>query len=94
VDFTARWCLTCKVNEKFALDVPSVRRKLKETGTVAFRADYTDQDPRIAAELKRHQRAGVPLVVVFPKAADQPAILLPATLTPGIVLEALARAAQ
>jgi thiol:disulfide interchange protein DsbD len=94
VDFTARWCLTCKANEKFALDVPSVRTKLKETGAVAFRADYTNPDPRITEELKRHGRAGVPLVVVFPKAANQPGIVLPATLTPGIVLEALVKAAQ
>jgi thiol:disulfide interchange protein DsbD len=94
VDFTARWCLTCQANEKFALEAPSVRRKLKETGTVAFRADYTNADPRIAAELQRHGRAGVPLVVVFPKTANQPGIVLPATLTPGIVLAALARAAQ
>jgi thiol:disulfide interchange protein DsbD len=94
VDFTARWCLTCMANEKFAINVPSVRSKLKETGAVAFRADYTDQDPRIAEELKRHRRAGVPLVVVFPKTANQPGIILPATLTPGIVLDALTRAAQ
>ncbi len=94
VDFTARWCLTCKVNEKFALDVPSVRAKLKDTGAVALRADYTNPDPRITAELKRHDRAGVPLVLVFPKEASRPAIVLPATLTPGIVLDALAEATK
>jgi thiol:disulfide interchange protein DsbD len=94
VDFTARWCLTCKANEKFALDVPSVRAKLKDTGAVALRADYTNPDPRITAELKRHDRAGVPLVLVFPKEAGRPAIVLPATLTPDIVLDALAEAAK
>jgi len=94
VDFTARWCLTCKANKRVAIDIPSVRAKLLESGGIAFRADYTNKDPRIAAELKRYERAGVPLVLVFPKRASDPAMVLPAALTPGLVLDALSRAAQ
>ncbi len=92
VDFTAKWCLTCQANKRLAIDIPSVRAKLDELGGIAFRADYTNKDPRISAELKRYERAGVPLVLVFPKKATEPAIILPAALTPGLVLEALARA--
>lgn len=94
VDFTARWCLTCKTNKRLAIDIPSVRARLKETGGIAFRADYTDKDPRIAAELQRYQRAGVPLVLVFPRRPDAPVLVLPAALTPGTVLEALNKAAK
>jgi len=93
VDFTARWCLTCQSNEKLAIEVESVRKKIRQTGTILFRADYTDFNPRIAQELKRFGRAGVPLVVVYPAATNQPPIVLPTLLTPGIVIDALERAA-
>ena len=89
VDFTARWCLTCKSNEKFAIETAEVREKLRLINAVAFKADNTDPNPEITAELKKHGRAGVPLVVVYPRRTDQPPIVLPTVLTPGLVLEAL-----
>jgi thiol:disulfide interchange protein DsbD len=94
VDFTARWCLTCQVNKKFALEVDSVRQKLRETGTVAFLADYTHFDPAIGEELKRFGRAGVPLVVIYPADPSRDPLVLPEALTPGMVLEALEQAAR
>ena len=94
VDFTADWCLTCQVNKKLAIEIPSVRAKLKELNAVALVADYTHFSDAITAELNRHDRAGVPLVLVYPKNPDEPAIVLPAILTPGMVLNALNRAAE
>ena len=91
VDFTAKWCLTCKSNKRFAVDIPAVRARLKALNAVAFRADNTNPNPLIAAELKRFERAGVPLVLVFPADVSKPPIILPEILTPGIVLEALAK---
>lgn len=93
VDFTARWCLTCKLNERLALETPAVRAKLKAINAVAFRADNTDPNAAITAELKRHGRAGVPLVLVFPARSDQPPLVLPTLLSQGLVLEALEKAA-
>jgi thiol:disulfide interchange protein len=43
--------------------------------------------------LQRYDRAGVPLVLVYPKDVNKPPIVLPAVLTPSIVLEALDKAA-
>jgi len=94
VDFTANWCLTCQVNKKFAIEIPSVRDKLKEINAVALVGDYTHFPDNITAELNRYSRAGVPLVLVYPKGVDAQPIVLPAILTPGIVLDALDRAAQ
>lgn len=93
VDFTADWCLTCQVNKKVAIDVPSVRTKLKAINAVALLGDYTRFPDNITAELNRYGRAGVPLVLVFPKGAGQPQIL-PEALTSGIVLDALEKAAH
>ena len=93
VDFTARWCSTCRVNNAFALEVPTVQAKLKALNAVALLGDYTHFPEDIAAELARFNRAGVPLVLVYPADASQPPQVLPALLTPGIVLEALNAAA-
>lgn len=89
VDFTANWCLTCQLNKKTSLEVDSVRAKLKAINAVALLGDYTRKNPDITAELKRFERAGVPLVLVYPKDATQPPQLLPTVLTPTIVMEAL-----
>jgi thiol:disulfide interchange protein DsbD len=93
VDFTADWCLTCQVNKKTSIEISSVRAKLKELNAVAFIGDYTRTPDNITTELQHYNRAGVPLVLVYPKDAAAPPIVLPEVLTPGIVLNALDRAA-
>jgi thiol:disulfide interchange protein len=92
VDFTADWCVTCQANKKSSLEIASVRQKLKDLNAVALLGDYTREDPRIAEELKRYQRAGVPLVLVYPSGKAAEPIVLPSLLTPGIVLDALEKA--
>ena len=94
VDFTADWCLTCQVNKKTSLEISAVREKLKALGVVALLADYTRTPDVITTELNRFNRAGVPLVLVYPKDPRLDAIVLPEVLTPGIVLGALDRAAK
>jgi thiol:disulfide interchange protein DsbD len=94
VDFTADWCLTCQVNKKIAIEIPSVRAKLNELNAVALLGDYTHFPDAITKELQAYNRAGVPLVLVYPKNPDAPAMVLPEVLTPGIVLDALDRAAH
>lgn len=95
VDFTADWCLTCQVNKKTSIDIPSVRKKLKDLDAVALVGDYTHFPDRITEELQRFGRAGVPLVLVYPKGPKVTPLVLPdGLLTPGIVLAALDRAAQ
>ncbi len=94
VDFTADWCLTCQVNKKTSIEIPSVRAKLKEINAVALLGDYTHFPDNITTELNRFNRAGVPLVLVYPKNPDAQPIVLPEILTPGIVLDALNRASK
>lgn len=94
VDFTADWCLTCQANKASSLEIESVRQKLKAINAVALLGDYTKKSPAIRDELKRFERAGVPLVLVYAKNSKTPPEILPALLTPGIVLDALDRAAK
>ncbi|MGA2787708.1 MAG: protein-disulfide reductase DsbD domain-containing protein [Verrucomicrobiota bacterium] len=94
VDFTADWCVNCQVNKKTSIEIPSVRAKLKSMNAVALLGDYTHFTNTISAELNRFNRAGVPLVLVYPKDTNSPPIVLPEILTPGIVLNALDRAVR
>jgi thiol:disulfide interchange protein DsbD len=94
VDFTADWCLTCRVNAQTSLDIDSVSNKIKELKAVALKGDYTHFPDAITAELNRYNRAGVPLVLVYPKDTNAAPFVLPEVLTPGIVLDKLEAAAH
>ena len=89
VDFTAKWCQNCQANKRFSIQIDPVREKLKAMGAVTFRADFSHYDARIAQELENFDRAGVPLVLVFPSDKDGEVQVLPPLLTPNIVLDAL-----
>jgi thiol:disulfide interchange protein DsbD len=88
VNFTAAWCITCKVNEQVALDTGRVRDALNRRNIAYLKGDWTRRDPAITAELSRHGRSGVPLYLLFPPHAGQPRVL-PQLLTEGLLLQAI-----
>ncbi|WP_269515098.1 protein-disulfide reductase DsbD family protein [Brevundimonas subvibrioides] len=88
VDFTADWCVSCKINERTSLHSPRVADAIARTGTVYLVADWTRRDPTIARELASHGRSGVPLYLVYAPDEARPRIL-PQLLTEGVVIEAL-----
>ena len=60
LDFTAKWCFTCKVNEKLVLDTSSFRELVQENNIKLLLGDWTKYDPVIGAFLKKHGYVGVP----------------------------------
>jgi thiol:disulfide interchange protein/DsbC/DsbD-like thiol-disulfide interchange protein len=90
IDFTAAWCITCKVNERITLADPAVVKAFADGGVVALRADWTRQDTSITRLLEANGRAGVPLYLFYPKptAAGErrPPIILPQLLTAASIL--------
>ncbi len=88
VNFTAAWCITCKVNELNALETTTVREAFKEKGITYLKADWTNEDPKITAALQEYGRTGVPLYLLYKKGAGE-AEVLPQILTPSIVTDAL-----
>ncbi len=88
VDFTARWCFTCQTNKKAVFGSAEVLKTFRELGVVTLRADWTDSDARITAELAKWNRSAVPFNLVYLPGKAAP-VVLPELLTPGIVLEAL-----
>lgn len=92
LDFTAEWCLTCKVNEQAVIDTKPVIEKMKALKVTTMKADWTKQDPQISELLHKFGRSGVPLYVIFPAGRPTEPIVLPEVITPQIVLDALDRA--
>jgi thiol:disulfide interchange protein DsbD len=88
IDFTAAWCLSCQVNEKLILHAPEVEHQLAEHHFTLLRADWTNEDPAITAELASVNRSGVPTYLIYTK--DGTPDVLPELLTKPIVLNAIA----
>ena len=64
--FTADWCLTCKVNERLAIERASTRDAFARAGVVVLKGDWTRRDPAITRYLTSQSAAGVPLYVWYP----------------------------
>lgn len=93
VDFTADWCLTCKVQERTVLETATVRDAMAKGGVIPLKADWTRRDAEIKGWLNRHGRAGVPMYLVIPADRTRPPIVLPEAITPGMVVDALRKGA-
>jgi thiol:disulfide interchange protein/DsbC/DsbD-like thiol-disulfide interchange protein len=94
VDFTADWCITCKANERFALDTSAVRQAFVQNQVVVLRADWTHGDPEITRILKEHGRAGVPMYLFYPGGKDRPPVVLPELISSQTVLDAMKAGSQ
>ncbi len=84
VYFTADWCLTCKVNEKSAIDTRVAQDAFKAAGVTMMVGDWTNGDAVITRFLSAHGASGVPLYLYYPKGGGEPT-QLPQILTPGLL---------
>lgn len=91
LNFTAAWCITCKVNEMVALNDPDVRAKFNDLDIVLMKADWTNHDPIITETLSKFGRSGVPFYVLYPKDKSKPAVEFPEVITAGLVLKHLSQ---
>jgi thiol:disulfide interchange protein DsbD len=94
VDFTADWCITCKVNESLVLANDAVRDELARWNYATFKADWTLRDEEIGRQLAAWGRAGVPMYLVYPADPATEPELLPELLTVEGTIEALRRAGE
>jgi thiol:disulfide interchange protein DsbD len=88
IDFTADWCITCKVNERAALSKASVAAAFAAKDVAALKADWTNSDEAVTKALEGYGRNSIPLYVYYPAGSDTFKIL-PQVLTPGLVVNAL-----
>ena len=86
VNFTADWCLTCKVNEAVVFNSKFFKESVSNGNIIYLVADWTNYDPKITEELEKYKRGGVPLYLYWKKDAKSPKIL-PAILSKQIFNE-------
>lgn len=75
VNFTAQWCVTCKVNETVVFEREGVKRALARENVVALLADWTNGDPAVTAALSRVGRNSVPVYLVYRPGVAAPKVL-------------------
>ncbi len=85
VNFTAAWCVTCKVNEATSLASPRVAHAFAAANVAFLKGDWTNRDAAIAEALAAHGRAGVPLYLYYPRGGE--ALVLPQVLSEALMLE-------
>ncbi len=88
VDFTARWCATCQANKKLVFASDDVKETFRDRNVLTLKADWTNKDPAITAELAKWNRSAVPFNLFYLPGEPDP-VVLPELLTPSIVLDAL-----
>jgi DsbC/DsbD-like thiol-disulfide interchange protein/cytochrome c biogenesis protein CcdA len=91
INFTAAWCLTCKVNERVAFSSAEVIRIVGERNIAMLKGDWTNRDAAITRALGSFGRSGVPLYVVHEADPSISPRLLPEILSPGMLVETLSQ---
>jgi thiol:disulfide interchange protein/DsbC/DsbD-like thiol-disulfide interchange protein len=90
INLTAAWCITCKVNERVALNSKRIADAFTDRGVVYLKGDWTSPNPEISSLLQSFGRAGVPLYLLYSGKAGVPPKVLPQFLTETIIIDHLA----
>ncbi len=83
--FTADWCVTCKVNEKAAIERDDVTKAFKAANVAVLIGDWTSGDAAITRFLESQGRSGVPLYLMYRPGSAKPDVL-PQVLTPQMLI--------
>ena len=86
IDFSAKWCMTCKVNEETVLFTEKIETLFAENDIALLRGDFTNNDKTIAEWIQKFGRAGVPVYAYYDKFAEEP-IILPEFLTSQMIFD-------
>lgn len=91
-DYTAEWCLTCKLNKSRIFGSSDVKSQIEKLGIELVKVDYTDKSPEITHDLSRSDQVVIPVNLVYPpNYPKEPAILLTGLITPGQALQVFER---
>lgn len=67
IDFTAKWCFTCKINEKLVLDTAAFKTFIEDNNIKLLIADWTKRDEVIGKFLEGQGLVGVPAYFIQKK---------------------------
>jgi thiol:disulfide interchange protein DsbD len=94
IDFTADWCVTCKINEHGALATERVSAALSRHNAALVKADWTNYDATIGNVLAQLGKSAVPVYAILPAGRPAEPIVFEALITPSMVEDGLERAAK
>jgi thiol:disulfide interchange protein DsbD len=89
VDFTANWCLNCKVLERTVLNTAATRQAVEANGVPTLVADWSDMNEEIARMLEVLGGKQLPLLAIFPADRPNSPIVLRGGYTKAMLLNAL-----
>ena len=84
INFTADWCITCKVNEQIALNSDYFDSIVESKEINYLKIDWTNKDININKLIESYGRSGIPLYVYYPYEEYGP-VLLPEILNQSIL---------
>lgn len=73
LDFTAEWCLSCKALEAGVLHRENVYTRLNAPDVIAFKVDFTGDNPEGQAKLSELNWVGIPLLAIYRPGVNAPA---------------------
>ena len=88
LNFTADWCITCKVNERVALKTEETLKFFEKKNIFYLEADWTNKNELIAKKLASFGRSSIPLYIYYPDEKSVP-IILPEILTESVIKDYL-----
>ena len=88
LNFTADWCITCKVNERVAIKTKETLKFFEEKNIFYLEADWTNKNELIAKKLASFGRSSIPLYIYYPDEKSVP-IILPEILTESVIKDYL-----
>jgi thiol:disulfide interchange protein len=92
VDFSAEWCLTCKMLEKTVLRSGPVEQAIAKSGVVTMYGDFTEYPPEIDRTIRALGSNGVPVIAIFPASEPYEPIVFRGAYTRSALISALERA--
>ena len=84
INFTADWCITCKVNEQIALSGNYFKSMIAGQNINYLKIDWTNKDPNVNKLIETYGRSGIPLYVFYPYEEYGP-VILPEVLNKSIL---------
>ncbi len=89
IDFTANWCLNCKVNLITAIETRQVKEIVESDKIVPMVADFSNYPPELKAKLGELNSISIPLLAIYSGRDQEHPIILRDLITESQLLEAL-----
>ncbi|MCQ2914681.1 MAG: thioredoxin family protein [Alphaproteobacteria bacterium] len=84
--FSAKWCLTCLLNEKTTFKSDKVRKYLTKNNIDLISIDWTNKNEKIGKIIESYGREGVPLYVFYKSNGAEP-VVFDGVLTPDLLIK-------